>query len=419
MRPLNRNYVVTLAVAAALILVLGGVLRPRPRPEQPPAVETDIARLGRLAERRSLESASAFFAQIADDVAPALVWLDGQRATGVAWGGQFVVTARFAPRPGPMAVSTTRGATTGRGGDWSPDSPAASVLVDEARSLSPAVRAPLPAAAGAPAIVVWQSTGGRVFAPATFLAESGLSCNGLPAREIGVTVPLTRAMSGGGVFDLDGGLLGVILPCDGRFAAVVPAVVDEWLRTNATAGSRLLARFGVVFEPLTEAEAEFFKAASGVVVRELRGGGAAAAGLRPGDIVVAVEGEPIVGPDDLRLLVGADPGATLRLSVRRGASSLDIEMAGRGRSVPEPGVEDVITHEPPPSAVRIEALSPDGPLAAAGLRVGDRVVRVGDRERQSPAQLRAALQATGGPPVFVEYERDGRRRGALVIRGPR
>ena len=419
-RPLNQRYVVTLAVVAVLILVVGGVLRPRPRPEQPPVVETDLARLGRLAERRALDSASAFFAPIADDVAPALVWFDGPGLTGIAWGGQVVVTAGTAPRSRPMTITHTAGAATARGGDWSPDSPVATVLLETAPSLSPPLRAPVPAASGAPAIAVWQSARGRVFAPATFIAESAIACDGLPAREIAVTLPLARAMSGGGLFDLDGGLLGVILPCDGRFAAIVPDVVDAWLRTNATAGSRFVARFGLVLEPMTEAEAAFFRVSSGAVVRELRAGGAAdVAGLRPGDIVIALEGEPVTGPDDLQALVGSAPAPTVRLSVQRGSQALAIEMPGDGGAGREPGVEDVITAEPPPAAVRIEALAPDGPLAVAGLRVGDRVVRVGGRDRVSAEQIRRTLQATDGPPVFVEYERDGHRRGALVVRKAR
>lgn len=407
-------------MAAVLVLVLGGILRPRPRPEQPPPVETDIARLGRLAERRTLESASTFFAQLGDDVAPGLAWIDGPGLTGVAWEAQVVVTARFGSPSGSLSVSTMSGSAPARRGDWSPDSPVATVRADATRPFTPPVRAPLPAAPGAPVIAVWQSERGHVFAPATYIAESGLVCAGLPGREVGVTVPLTRAMSGGGVFDLDGGLLGVILPCGSRFAAVVPEAVDEWLRMNVTAASRLVARYGVTFEPLTPAEADFFKASSGAVVRELRAGGAAAAaGLRPGDIVVAVDGTPVGGRDDLRSLVGPVIPATVRLSVRRGPSPMEIEMASDGTSAPDAEIRDVISADPPPATLRIEALSPYGPLASAGLRVGDRVVRVGAREHQSPEQIRAALLATTGPPVFVEYERAGHRRGVLVVRGRR
>lgn len=414
----NRTYVVTLAVVAALILVIGGAIRPRARrPEQPPPLETDLAKLGRLTERRALESRSAFLAELSDDIAPGLVWVQQPAVTGIAWTAALVATSRFEPPSRTLAVTTAGGDADARVGDWSPDSPVASVALPEAATVAPPMRADSPAPPGTPAVVVWQSAGGRVFAPASVIEESATTCDGHRGREVRVTLALARSMVGGGLFDLDGRLLGMILPCGGGLAAIVPEVVDEWLRANTTAASRLLARYGAVFEPLTAAESSFFGVTAGVMVRELRAGRAGAlAGLRPGDVVAAVDGTPVTAPDEIDQRTRAASSPTVQLSIKRGPTSLVVDVARSGRPPTEPVVADVITADAAPTGVAIEALAPSSPLAAAGLRVGDRVVRVGDGARQTPDRVRRTLQATTGPPVFVEYERAGHRRGALVVR---
>jgi regulator of sigma E protease len=75
-----------------------------------------------------------------------------------------------------------------------------------------------------------------------------------------------------------------------------------------------------------------------VVGKVLAGGAAAAAGLKPGDEIVAVDGRPVSEFMDFRAEVSARPGATLSLEVRRGAEVLKVAVAVRGERDPnEPG----------------------------------------------------------------------------------
>ncbi|HUU34065.1 MAG TPA: PDZ domain-containing protein, partial [Vicinamibacterales bacterium] len=302
---LNLKYVAILTVVASLILVAGALLRPGARSsEQAPPSDTDLARLARLTERRTLESAAAFLSQVADDVSPALVWLERPGTTGVAWNEGTIVTARIglpAETVAQVVVASAEGVESTAGIDWSPDLPAAGVRV-----VTGAIQPPRPVAptrSGDPLLIVWKTSAGRMFAAADFADVVETTCGDLPSREVHTTMEATRAMAGGGLFDLDGNLLGVILPCGDRYAAVVPDAVDGMLATVESFASRLLARYGMAVEPLTEEEVEYFDVASGAIVRELRAGSpAAAAGLQPGDIIVALDGAPVAGTDDLRAL---------------------------------------------------------------------------------------------------------------------
>jgi S1-C subfamily serine protease len=56
------------------------------------------------------------------------------------------------------------------------------------------------------------------------------------------------------------------------------------------------------------------------------GSGAAAAGIREEDVVIAVEGEPVGSSEELVVAVDAhDPGETITVEVVRGGSSTEVE----------------------------------------------------------------------------------------------
>jgi len=85
---------------------------------------------------------------------------------------------------------------------------------------------------------------------------------------------------------------------------------------------------GVRYEPVTPALAkqEGLAVEEGAWVRRVEAGSPAeAAGLRPGDVLVAVDGVPVGRPHDLRTLVSAHaPGEVVILTTLRGDQSLDV-----------------------------------------------------------------------------------------------
>jgi serine protease Do len=85
-------------------------------------------------------------------------------------------------------------------------------------------------------------------------------------------------------------------------------------------------RMGLALTPLSDEVRERFGLAieSGVLVSAVDADGpAAGSNLRPGDVIVEVNGTEISGPNDLREIVAAlDSGQVLRVLVQRGESSL-------------------------------------------------------------------------------------------------
>ncbi len=78
------------------------------------------------------------------------------------------------------------------------------------------------------------------------------------------------------------------------------------------------------------------KHAGAAIAAVNRGGPAARAGLRPGDLVTAINGERVESTRELiRDVSAVNPGGTARLHVRRGAQSLDVSVVV-GRRPPEP-----------------------------------------------------------------------------------
>lgn len=87
---------------------------------------------------------------------------------------------------------------------------------------------------------------------------------------------------------------------------------------------------GVVFQPVTAelAEQHDLPVEQGAwIVEVIEGSPAAAAGLRVGDVVVAVDGRRVTGEQTLAaLILQFEPGDQVELSVRRGQRTVDVQV---------------------------------------------------------------------------------------------
>ncbi len=143
--------------------------------------------------------------------------------------------------------------------------------------------------------------------------------------------------SGGPLFDGAGRVIGInsqIYSSSGGFqglAFAIPIDVAMRIKDQIVATGRAdHARLGVVVQDLDQALAESFglPRPDGAVISAVQpGGAAAAAGLRPGDVVVRVAGQPVNTAAELSQRIGAArPGETVALQVWRDRAQREVRV---------------------------------------------------------------------------------------------
>lgn len=279
-------------------------------------------------------------------------------------------------------------------------------------------------------------------------------------RLIQTTAMINPGSSGGAMIDLDGRLIGIIMAMAARgnswqgLGFAIPEEIARPVSRDLIAHGYVKRGFmGIVMEPITmfRARLEGLPAATGVrITRFHQGFPAERAGLRPNDIITAVDGRPVRSSSDVIREVGTRfAGDTVRLTVARqdGPQTFDIALAeapderelaqllrqmgealgpepppvpARARSqegVPEPPSAtsdiDILRHygfavlprPTPQGGALVVSVEPSGRAERAGLRVGDIVVGVEGlpfagitqfRQRLEQAEVTARLELRRG-----------------------
>ena len=172
--------------------------------------------------------------------------------------------------------------------------------------------------------------------------------------------------------------------------------------------------------------AERLKGAQGTRVdRVVPGTPADRAGLRPLDVITAVDGNPVYDEDGLVLAVGSQPAdGRVRLDVIRGERKFQVEVAltkypvrgkkiitapprkWRGMAVEYvsamgPEHDGGMWFSPPPqNAVAVKEVDEDSPAWKAGLRAGDLVSHVAGVPVGNPREFFEAVANASGPVVL-------------------
>jgi regulator of sigma E protease len=138
---------------------------------------------------------------------------------------------------------------------------------------------------------------------------------------------------------------------------------------------------------------------------------AAAAGLRTGDTIVAVNGRPIDYWEDLEHALSGARGRPLELRVRHEGAERTVTVTPRMRSVPDP-----VFREPretwdigagPQLIPQISSVSADSPAKRAGLQGGDVVTAVAGQPVFTPEDLVEAIRSRPGQAFPITIERGG------------
>ncbi|MCO5106658.1 MAG: Do family serine endopeptidase [Burkholderiaceae bacterium] len=247
-------------------------------------------------------------------------------------------------------------------------------------------------------------------------------------------VAVNPGNSGGPLFDARGRVVGInsqIYSRTGGYQGLSFAIpIDVAVRIKdqiLATGSVRHARLGVTVQELNQGLAESFKLDSprGALVSSVAPGSAAEkAGLRPGDVVLALDGQRVERSGDLAAMVGkSKPGDRVNLDVvrqgkREQLTAVLAELAS--------GAETVVQQAPERSerrlGIAVRPLAPQerqatrlnaglvvedvsGPAQRAGIEPGDVILSVNGKPVASVEQLRALVNG------------DARQLALLVQRG--
>ena len=155
--------------------------------------------------------------------------------------------------------------------------------------------------------------------------------------------------SGGALIDTSGNLLGINTAIYSRSGgslgigfAIPVSTVKTVMDSIISTGQVVRGWIGVEPQDITPELAESFgftQKSGAIIAGVLKGGPADKAGMRPGDILVAVDGKPVADTTDmLNLIAQLAPGSKSRMTVRRKnqESTLDVVVGKR----PKPKRED-------------------------------------------------------------------------------
>jgi serine protease Do len=273
---------------------------------------------------------------------------------------------------------------------------------------------------------------------------------------IQIDAPINRGNSGGPTFDTYGRVIGVntaIFSPSGGSVGIgfdIPADVAASVTRQLMEGHKIQRGYiGASIQDLSDEMANSWglEGRKGAVVAGLVAGGPAAkAGVQPGDIVVAVNGHPVAsGTEMTREVAKVHAGDTIRLDVFRNGKARSIDITAGLRPSEEqlaqnggPGGEDEAgpggpmgaSHQvlgmalapidpatrqayniaPGAHGVVVESVKGTSDAGDKGLRRGDVIVRAGDREVASAADVTAAVgewKKSGRSSIPLEVSRDG------------
>jgi Do/DeqQ family serine protease len=188
-------------------------------------------------------------------------------------------------------------------------------------------------------------TGGIVSA----LGRTGLGINTFE-NFIQTDAAINPGNSGGALVDAGGNLVGINTAIFSRSGgnlgigfAIPVSTAKMVLEQIVKSGSVTRGWIGVEVQEITPTVAESFRLEStrgALIAGVLRGGPADKAGIKPGDVLLEVEGKPVSDPTAMLNLVAAlPPGQGARMKLRRNGKDIEADITVGRRPKPQPRAE--------------------------------------------------------------------------------
>ena len=263
-----------------------------------------------------------------------------------------------------------------------------------------------------------------------------------------IDAPVNHGNSGGPTFDAEGEVVGVntaiFSPSGGSVGigfAIASDVVKNVVKQLKDNGSVTRGWIGVQIQNVTADLADDLglKEQTGALVAAAqKDSPAAAAGVKSGDVITAVDGETVADPHDLaRRIAALGPKKTVKLALIRNGSPMTIDVtlgtmpADKTANAETPNSDDNggsalaklgLTLRPAhgQDGVVVAEVDPDGAAADKGLKQGDVILEVAGKSVNRPADVVDAIDAAksgGKKSVLVRVKsNDGERYLTLPTR---
>lgn len=276
--------------------------------------------------------------------------------------------------------------------------------------------------------------------------RTGLS-NGSFEDFLQTDAPINRGNSGGALVDSNGNLVGInsqiLSPSGGSIGIgfAIPSnmardVLDQLLKNGEVRRGHL----GIVVQPVTEDMAANLSLNNvrGLIVSQIQPGSAAErAGMKRGDVILALNGNAVSDPNSFRNdVAGTPPGNTVTLRVLREGNEQELRATLEEFKVEERPVSPVgnnssesrgdqtgklgLAVQPLTPAIAqqlgisaetqglvVVEIDPVGPAADSGIQRGGVIEAVNQQPVRTVAEIRTALERSGDKPILLLVNHKG------------
>ena len=423
----TRLLLVTIAISAAMLFLLARFRFPEEAAIQPAA--TAPAALDRLTARAAYDELAGIMAEVERRIIPSVEVVPIQTASGMT---TYLPAVRITPDRAITLLAPGERVTSSAGGE-------APVIVarDVARNLVVLQVASRPGDIVTPrggtqrpgpryVVVVDATSQGAAVRPVYVGRTDLFQDPGTGDSMLSIASVQQTLSPGSAIFTLDATFVGLALESSG-LVTVQPAQILMAAAETAPPASTDPGDLGITVQSLSAPLARAASAQSGVIVSHVDPRSAAAARVRPTDVIQAINGVPVTGVAAFHQMVSSrEPGALLTLSLSRMGQpvtetvAIGAEPAEGGASENGGGAVNVglILQTIRGAGAEVLAADPGTAAGGAGLRAGDLVVRLGDKRAPEAGDILKAYAAARAGDALLLTVRRGTQHLVLALEKP-